>query len=383
MALKPVTVSQLNEYIGRVISTDPLLGIVIVKGEITSLKYHHTGHVYFSISDSRSKINCFLSMDIAEKMDFMLSDGDEVVITGAVKVFQKNGTYSLNVRQIETVGAGELAAEFEKLKKKLEKEGLFDKAHKKPIPEHPKHIGIITSPTGAGLMDILKIIGDRNNLIDITVFPVLVQGVKAADDIINMVDFVSEKYQNKIDTLIVGRGGGAPEELAVFNDEGIARALFRCNIPVISAVGHEIAFTIADFVSDARAETPTAAAQMVAPDMSDVKSEMEKAMNDLRAHMANKLMYNTIQTDHIRKEMLSSIKGKVALLKGEIERCKAVIEGADPSLILRNGYSLVKDFAGKAIGSAGELLDGGEYTLEFSDGSAKIKVLETRRNDCG
>lgn len=176
MALKPVTVSQLNEYISRVIGTDPLLGAVVVKGEISNLKYHSTGHVYFSVIDAASKLNCFLHREYAMKLPWMLEDGMEVILTGGVSVFKKNGTYSLYVRNIELSGAGSLAVAFEQMKAKLSREGLFDPSHKKPIPPYPDKIGVITSRTGAAVRDILKIIQSRNDTVDVILFPVAVQG---------------------------------------------------------------------------------------------------------------------------------------------------------------------------------------------------------------
>ena len=280
MALKPVSVTQLNEYISRVLTTDPLLGNIRVTGEITNLKYHSTGHVYFSIADENSKINCFFPASYVKNLRIELYDGLKVIINGYINVYKKGGTYTLFVRSIESCGEGDLAAAFELLKKKLDAEGLFAQEHKKPIPAFPRKIGIVTSETGAALQDILKIIKGRTSLVDIAIFPVLVQGPDAAADIASALDRINETFHD-IDTLIVGRGGGSAEDLWPFNEECVARAIYRSRIPVISAVGHEIDFTISDFVVDRRAETPTAAAEMAVPDTNELRSRMQMHKNNL------------------------------------------------------------------------------------------------------
>ena len=212
MALKPVTVTQLNEYISRVLMTDPLLGNISVTGEISNLKFHQTGHVYFSIIDQNSKINCFLPSTYVKNLNYALGDGLEVIIHGYINVYKKGGTYTLFVRSIEVAGEGNLSMAFELLKKKLDQEGLFDPKYKKPIPRFPKKIGIVTSETGAAIRDILKIIKSRTSLVDVLIFPVLVQGPEAARDIAKTLDFINENY-NDLDVLIVGRGGGSTEDL--------------------------------------------------------------------------------------------------------------------------------------------------------------------------
>ena len=227
MAIKPVTVSQLNEYISRVLGTDPLLSFVTVRGEIEGIKYHASGHVYFSIADEASRINCFLPREKAAGLKTLLENGDSVVITGGVSVYKKTGSYSIYVREIEPEGAGAAATAFDELKAKLEKEGLFSRAHKKNLPEFPHKIGLVTSDTGAALRDMLSILDSRNRLVDIVLFPVLVQGDSAAADITRTINYIDENVDD-IDVLIVGRGGGAPGDLACFNDEALARAIYKC-----------------------------------------------------------------------------------------------------------------------------------------------------------
>ncbi|MCI9475498.1 exodeoxyribonuclease VII large subunit [Anaerovoracaceae bacterium 41-7] len=379
MALKPVTVSQLNEYISRVIGTDPLLGAVVVKGEISNLKYHGSGHVYFSIIDATSKINCFLPRDYAMSLHYPLEDGMEVTLTGSVSVFKKNGTYSLYVKIVEVSGEGNLAIAFEKMKEKLSKEGLFDQSHKKPIPKYPNKIGIVTSATGAAVKDILKILKGRNHLVDVMIFPVLVQGEAASADIAAMLDYINENFDD-IDTLIVGRGGGSADDLWAFNEENVARAIYRSEIPIISAVGHEIDFTIADLVADLRAETPTAAAQLVVPDTEQMRKQMEDLKEHLYIQLSNKLMYHRLLIDNLAKEMKNCLNGQIAKLENELTQSKLLLEENNPTQILENGYSVLTDEDGKVISAISQLCEKQEYKITLQDGFAKCRITEIGGN---
>ena len=379
MALKPVTVSQLNEYISRVIGTDPLLGAVVVKGEISNLKYHGSGHVYFSIIDATSKINCFLPRDYAMSLHYPLEDGMEVTLTGSVSVFKKNGTYSLYVKIVEVSGEGNLAIAFEKMKEKLSKEGLFDQSHKKPIPQYPNKIGIVTSATGAAVKDILKILKGRNHLVDVMIFPVLVQGEAASADIAAMLDYINENFDD-IDTLIVGRGGGSADDLWAFNEENVARAIYRSEIPIISAVGHEIDFTIADLVADLRAETPTAAAQLVVPDTEQMRKQMEDLKEHLYIQLSNKLMYHRLLIDNLAKEMKNCLNGQIAKLENELTQSKLLLEENNPTQILENGYSVLTDEDGKVISAISQLCEKQEYKITLQDGFAKCRITEIGGN---
>ena len=379
MALKPVTVSQLNEYISRVIGTDPLLGAVVLKGENSNLKYHGSGHVYFSIIDATSKINCFLPRDYAMSLHYPLEDGMEVTLTGSVSVFKKNGTYSLYVKIVEVSGEGNLAIAFEKMKEKLSKEGLFDQSHKKPIPKYPNKIGIVTSATGAAVKDILKILKGRNHLVDVMIFPVLVQGEAASADIAAMLDYINENFDD-IDTLIVGRGGGSADDLWAFNEENVARAIYRSEIPIISAVGHEIDFTIADLVADLRAETPTAAAQLVVPDTEQMRKQMEDLKEHLYIQLSNKLMYHRLLIDNLAKEMKNCLNGQIAKLENELTQSKLLLEENNPTQILENGYSVLTDEDGKVISAISQLCEKQEYKITLQDGFAKCRITEIGGN---
>lgn len=374
MAIKPVSVSQLNEYISRILGTDPLLSAVRVKGEIEGIKYHASGHVYFSIADEYSRINCFLSREKAQNLKTLFENGDAVVITGGLSVYKKTGSYSIYVREIELEGAGASAAAFDELKAKLEKEGLFSKAHKKPLPAFPHKVGLVTSDTGAALRDMLSILDSRNRLVDIVLFPVLVQGDEAARDIARTIKYIDENMKD-IDVLIVGRGGGAPGDLACFNDEDLARAIYRCRIPVISAVGHEIDFTISDFVADVRAETPTAAAQMAVPDTNELMERMRALTDELKTHAANMLMYETLRCDKLIMELKSAAARRIDDAEREISSLVTVLSENNPEKILKSGYAVIKR-NGKAVTSACSLKRGDKVEILLGDGRAEAEITD-------
>ncbi len=375
MALKPVSVTQLNEYISRVLSTDPLLGNIRVTGEITNLKYHSSGHIYFSVTDENSKINCFFPSSYVKNLQIALRDGLKIIMNGYINVYKKGGTYTLFVRSVESCGEGDLIAAFELLKRKLDAEGLFAAEHKKPIPTFPRKIGIVTSETGAALQDILKIIKSRTSLVDIIVFPVLVQGPAAAADIATALDKINDSFDD-IDTLIVGRGGGSAEDLQAFNEECVARAIYRSKIPVISAVGHEIDFTIADFVADKRAETPTAAAEMAVPDTKELRRKIEFYRDNLVAEMKGKVRLDKLTADNYLLEMQSALRSILTAAEHRMEKLSLILEENNPKNILTKGYSIMQTPTGEVISSISALEVGGEYEIALKDGAVKVKATE-------
>ncbi len=375
MAIKPITVSQLNDYISRVIGTDPLLGAVVVKGEISGLKYHDSGNVYFSIIDGLSKINCFLAEEYKNMLHYSLDNGMEVVLNGNVRVYKKNGSYSLYVTNVEVSGEGSLAIAFQKMKSKLDQEGFFDKRHKKPIPEFPEKIGVITSNTGAAVRDILKIIRQRNDYVNVTVFPVLVQGEYAAENIAGMIDYVNKHFED-IDTLIVGRGGGSTEDLWAFNEEVVARSIYDSRIPVISAVGHEIDFTIADFVADKRAETPTAAAQMAVPDTAELRKILNDKKENLLLQLANKVRYNMLCIENMSADLKTGLQSKIQKYEHKIEEFRLMLEKNNPLRILDEGYAVVTDQDEKTVKSVLEFNLDQTYKIQLKDGFAKCNIVE-------
>ncbi|WP_163427476.1 exodeoxyribonuclease VII large subunit [Eubacterium pyruvativorans] len=374
MPLKPISVSQLNEYISRVLVTDPLLGNVTVKGETSGVKYHQSGHVYFSLVDDRARVNCFLNRELAADLRFRVADGMEVTIVGSVSVYQKGGSYSLYVRSLETEGAGSLQLAFEEMKQKLSAEGLFDPAKKKPLPFFPDHIGIVTSETGAAIRDMMKNIKPRNNHVSVTVFPVLVQGDAAAGQIARAIRTANEKFPY-LDVLIVGRGGGSPEDLWAFNEEVVARAIYGSEIPVISAVGHEIDFTISDMAADVRAETPTKAAVIAVPDLDQLEEELEKRRSLIERQLDNGVMFQELRIDNLIRSMRSALENRIDRRQKDVEKLRMQLELNDPRKILENGYSILEDEAGRVMTDAGELQAGGIYRVRLARGSAEMKAL--------
>ena len=371
MALRPITVTQLNDYIARVFDSDMLLMNLAVTGEISNLKYHSSGHVYFSLNDANSKINCFFPASYVKNLRFELGDGLEITAIGKVNVYRKGGYYSLFVRSIQVEGEGSLAMAFQLMKEKLEKEGLFDQAHKKPIPAFPRKIAVLTSETGAAVRDIIKIIRSRNDLVDIMVFPVQVQGDGAAENMADMLDFVNESFRD-IDTIILGRGGGSAEDLWAFNEEVLARAIFRSEIPVISAVGHEIDFSISDFTADRRAETPTAAAEMAVPDISELKERLNKGSQDLRELLMGKLKVDELRAEKACEDLRKGLETTITLKEHELEKLKLILEENSPLKIMERGYSVIeKD--GTVIRTREELIPG-EYEIRFRDGKIKVRI---------
>lgn len=401
MAAKPVKVSQLNAYIKRILQSSPVLSNVTVIGEVSNLKFHSSGHVYFSLKDEKGRISCFLPADIAVSMDKSIEEGTEAVVTGYIYLYERGGSYSINVKTIEKSGTGNLAAEFEKLKKKLEAEGLFDRSAKKPLNPFPRRVAVVTSDTGAAVHDIIKIIRSRNRYVDILVCPVLVQGPSAASDISSMITELNEKCPDT-DVIITGRGGGSMEELWAFNEESVARAIAASDIPVISAVGHETDFTIADFAADVRAETPTAAAVLAVPDINELVMYTEELMQSIDAYMDSILERNylrlqgsgIVQMSHLLYSMISGremeIKAlfnvlefetdsRLERLESRIESLRETIENLNPSRILEKGYSIIKDENDLCVTEIGDLCSGNEIKIVMRGGDAGALITEVRK----
>ncbi|HIU26787.1 MAG TPA: exodeoxyribonuclease VII large subunit [Candidatus Fimisoma avicola] len=377
MALKPVTVTQLNEYISRVLGTDPLLSNISVTGEISNLKFHSSGHVYFSMIDQSSKVNCFLPASCFRNLAYTLGDGLNVTVRGYINVYKKGGAYTLFIRELEVAGEGDLSTAFELLKKKLQEEGLFDPSFKKKIPAFPKKIGILTSKTGAAVRDMVKIIQSRTKAVDVIIFPVPVQGTGAAAQMADMLDHVNENFYD-IDTLIIGRGGGSAEDLWPFNEEVLARAIFRSRIPVISAVGHEIDFSISDFVADLRAETPTAAAEKAVPDDSQIIRSLDTYRSQLNSALKNKVMYHQMSLKSCIQDMRSVLIRRIDRAEHEIKQNLITLEENNPSNILSKGYTFMEGPDGKVVASASDMEEGGRYRIYFRDGTVEVTVSEIK-----
>lgn len=400
MGLKPVSVSQLNSYIKRILQTDPILGNVSVTGELSNVKYHSTGHVYFSLKDEKSTIRCFLPSGNADNIAFRLEDGLEVNVYGYLYLYEKGGYYSINVKDIEESGEGRLMAEFRALKRKLEGEGLFDQEHKKPLPSFPSQIAVVTSATGAAVRDIIKIIKNKNDYVNVLIYPVTVQGPSAAGEIAEAIDDINRRFTD-IDVIITGRGGGSIEELWAFNEEKVARSIYKSSIPVISAVGHETDFTIADFVADRRAETPTAAADMAVPDTTELRDyinnldkelsrsiriRIQQAENSLNLmnpelsmrQLKSRTVMAQMKCDGIYQQLNSQVDNKLTDFTKRVELAGQVINSSNPDLILARGYAIVRNSQGKIVKNASEVSIGDTIDISLAEGIARATVIDEK-----
>ena len=414
---KYITVTQLTRYIKYKIDNDVNLNEVFLKGEISNFKAHSRGHFYFTLKDENSRINAIMFSSQTSKIKFMPEDGMKVLVTGKISVFEANGAYQIYVSDMLEDGVGNLYIAFEQLKKKLEEEGLFKDIYKKPIPKIPTRVGVVTAPTGAAIKDIISTIKRRWPLTEIYLFPALVQGAEAKEDIVRQIK-KADTYN--LDTLIVGRGGGSIEDLWAFNEEIVARAIFECNTPVISAVGHEIDFTIADFVADLRAPTPTGAAEMAVPQLADVSNYLKQINIRLENTILNKIKSNRRKLDDIKnsnifKNPIMIYQTKEMIFDSLIEKLKfnminltnvkekelirlknsyvlknpykildnksnkylnlvSKLETLSPLLTLKRGYAITKK-DNKVVSSYKLLKKGDKLDIEFSDGIINTEVI--------
>ena len=395
MKYQAITVSQLNSYIKEKIAEDEALANVLVKGEISNFKNHYTGHFYFTLKDENSLIKCIMFKTYADKIDFMPKDGMKVMVFGSVSVFERDGVYQIYAKAMQEDGMGSLYKKYEELKKKLEIEGLFNTEVKKKIPQFPKTIGVLTSQTGAVIRDIINVSTRRNPNVHIRLLPVPVQGPGAAEKIAAGIELMKNK--NLADVIIVARGGGSIEDLWPFNEECVARAIYNSELPVISAVGHETDFTIADFVADLRAPTPSAAAELAVPDIYELKNTINVYQNRFRILLKRKtelmrLKYekcmqsrvfknptqiindNLLRVDSITKRMENSINKKIQNSKNIFIEKAVTLDGLSPLKTLTRGYCLAET-ENKIIKSAKELNVNKEITLRFSDGKKQAKII--------
>lgn len=398
--MKPFKVNEVNTYIKRVLTTDMILSNIQVEGEISNFKHHNSGHMYFSLKDDRSRIKCVMFKTENERLLVNLEEGMKVVASGYISVFERDGEYQLYVRKVEEKGIGDLYKAYDLLKNKLQKEGLFDVLHKKEIPSMPKKIGLVTSSTGAAVRDIISIIKRRCPPCKILIYPSLVQGPDAPCEIIKGLKYLDSL--DDIDLIITGRGGGSIEELFAFNDEDLARCIFNLRTPIISAVGHEIDFTIADFVADLRAPTPSAAAELAVPDMTNLYEDLSNKyyylsnyiINRLRDYKADLNMYerglkynNPIlklreknqEVDILYRRLIGNINNK---LNKEYRR-SAVLENKlnllNPNISLEKGFGILYKQDGKAIKSIDEINLDEEIRILLKDGELKTLVLEIEK----
>lgn len=396
MEIKPITVQELNKYIKNKIDNDEYLNNVYVKGEISNFKLHYSGHMYFTLKDENSLIKCVMFKSYTPHLQFMPKDGMKVVILGTVSVFERDGQYQVYCKAMKQEGIGDLYEEYQKLKAKLEKEGLFDDSHKKKIPMFPKTIGVLTSSTGAVIRDIINVSTRRNPNVHIRLLPVPVQGQGAAEKIAEGIKKMNE--EKLADVLIIGRGGGSLEDLWPFNEEVVARAIYDSDLPIISAVGHETDFTIADFVSDLRAPTPSAAAELAVPNIEDVEYTIKTYQNRYRVALKRrvelmKLRYEKCMTRRVFKEPLQKINERAITLdilvksiqnsiqtKLHKSKTSAVeiitkLDALSPLKTLARGYNIAeKD--GKIITKKQDVNLEDKITLRFIDGNVITKVID-------
>lgn len=421
--VKVYSVGQINHYIRGVISQDVFLSSVFVRGEISNCKYHSSGHIYFSLKDASGSISCVMFAGSRKGLSFTMKDGDRVVVSGTVDVYERNGTYQLYAREIHKEGAGVLYERYLALKKELEEEGMFAPEYKKPIPRYATRIGVVTAPTGAAIRDIQNIAHRRNPYVQIYLAPALVQGDGAKESIARGIERLDAFG---VDVIIVGRGGGSIEDLWAFNEPEVARAIFACSTPVISAVGHEVDTTIADYVADRRAPTPSAAAEIAVFDLREFHATIENYRNALtraadakvvRARVREKnaqalfarlsperrLRDQRLECDRKVDELNTAMHSKIESARAHLDEVRTLREaflkifearkhtldlyiermkGLNPLDRLKGGYSFVSTKAGKAVTCVDQVQVGDSLTVHVTDGTISA-IVEGRRKDDG
>lgn len=422
MESKYLSISAITRYLKAKFESDTNLRVVYLKGEISNIKYHSTGHIYFSLKDENSKINAIMFSSNAKKLLFRPVDGSKVLVTGRISVYEATGGYQIYVDEMLEDGIGNLYIAFEKLKKDLSKEELFDAKYKKTIPKIPEKIGVVTAPTGAAIRDIISTIKRRYPICDIVVFPTLVQGDQAKDDIVKK---IKQADNYNLDVIIVGRGGGSIEDLWPFNEEIVARAIFEAKTPIISAVGHEIDFTIADYVADLRAPTPTGAAELAVPNISDLINHLNNLTIRLNESINGKINYQRLILDSIKNSFV--IKNPLIMYENKKQRLDYIVESLEKIIIkkldaskhkfellkrnyilnnpqtlykdskdkfltlvdklelvnplgtLKRGYSLSYQ-SDKLISRVGDLNKNDKLKIKFYDGDVITEVIEIKEN---
>ena len=368
-----ILVSDVNSYIKSLLNNDERLKYIRVKGEISNFKAYPSGHLYFSLKDQNSVISAVMFNNYAKRIAFSPKDGDEVIVLASVDAYIPRGSYNLNIFEMEEVGLGQQLIELEKLKKQLASEGLFDESRKRPINIYPKAIGVITAPNGAAVRDIVTNIKRRYPIADIYVFPSLVQGEQAPEKLLKAFN-KSQEYD--LDTLIIGRGGGASEDLSAFNDETLVRAVAKSKMPIIAAVGHEIDTTLIDYIADKRASTPTGAAELATVD----RRELENLFSQSKLLMEQAL-YDSIEDkkeeiDELKEELTNSLKELVKHQSDELDKYSKQLEILNPKAVLSRGYSISIDESGKPIKNTKSLKPGQKVQTILEDGSFESEVIK-------
>ena len=394
--VEPFSVSELNNYIKNLFENNRTLSSVTVKGEISNFVNHRSGHLYFSLKDAEGQVRAVMFRSHAARLRFAPESGMKVIVHGSVTVYPRDGSYQIYVSSMQPDGIGALYLAYEQLKARLGAEGLFDQEHKMPLPRFPRRIGVITSPTGAAVRDIINVTGRRYPLAKVYLYPALVQGAGAEADLVSAVDYFDKS--GLCDVIIIGRGGGSIEDLWAFNSEALARKIFECRIPIISAVGHETDFTICDFVSDMRAPTPSAAAELAVPDSSEIRIALDGILDRCSSALVRNVERARERLDRAgasftaekfsllvgekREELSRVYERAVTATDGRLERSRGdlailteKLSALSPLSVLSRGYSVVTR-KGCGIGTVSDLEIGDRISVRFRDGSVTADVTE-------
>ncbi len=397
---EPISVTEINTFIKNIFECEPLLSDVLVRGEISNFKAHSTGHLYFSLKDTDSVIRCVMFKSSAQTLPFKPENGMKVIAHGRVSTFVRDGQYQLYCDSLDADGIGGLYIAFEQLKEKLLSEGLFDSGHKRAIPKIPKRVGVVTSPTGAAIRDMINVMGRRFPYAEILLYPALVQGEGAPKSLCDGIRFLNQI--GNVDLIIIGRGGGSIEDLWAFNSEMLAYEIFNSNVPIISAVGHETDFTISDFVADLRAPTPSAAAELAVPDINELKrkfnniltrestvlnKEIERLRSKLERYSRSRVLtspYNMIEDKRmavlsISNRLDNAVKSIIKDKNSAFTSTVASLEALNPMSVISRGYSAVFDENNDVVKSVDDIKSGSLVTMRLSDGSATAEVIKTEK----
>ena len=395
------SVGQVNRYVRNMFTQDYILKKIYVKGEVSNCKYHPSGHIYFSLKDETGLLSCVMFAGQRRGLAFRMKDGDRVVVGGAVDVYERDGRYQMYAREITLEGAGALYERFLALKAELEEMGMFAPEYKQPIPRFIQKLGVVTAPSGAAVQDIRNISLRRNPYLQIILYPALVQGDGAADSIVQGIRMLDEAG---VDTIIVGRGGGSIEDLWAFNEEKVARAIFECRTPIISAVGHETDFTIADFAADLRAPTPSAAAELPVDDFAQVMHTLDNYRERFRRDMRERIEYQKVRLEQYKlrlkylspesrlrdnRQILadyddalrSAMKNKLQQYRHRLGIYLERYQGMSPLAKLNQGYSFVADQDGRGITSVEQVKPGDRVEISVTDGVIRAEVFDSRREE--
>jgi len=370
---KPFSVTQVNRYIKALLEDDALLNELRVEGELSNFKNHTSGHMYFTLKDTDAAVNGVMFAGHADGLSFVPENGMQVIVSGYISLYEKTGQFQLYAIHMQPMGKGALEIAFAQLRAALQKAGLFDPARKKAIPTHPCCVALVTSPTGAAIQDMIKVISERNPSVSIVLAPALVQGANAAPDIARAIKMVND--WGKADVLIVGRGGGSMEDLWAFNEEVVARAIAGSCVPIISAVGHETDFTIADLAADVRAPTPSAAAVMAVPDASEVFAKAA----DLRRRADRALQYilseNQRHVQESSQHLQRTMQNRLQFYKNALENKNALLEKLSPYALWKRGYTVICDANGRSVRTVDSLAPEQTVVLHMQDGHVNAQVL--------